>query len=287
MRRFWLALLLGAACAPSGSAPGPTPAPPYQPSPGPQPEATPSSPGLKLRTTGRYRYALSQRDSVVAQMPSGEAQEQVSGRTAYLTISLQPTGTGALFEAVVDSIHADPDVTLPGIEVDGARGARFTGTLSGTGWLEGLTGARRSNLLDQIRDQLNLMFPVLPPDGVHPGSAWTGTAAAVPARLSVVDLNEAVDAKGSAQGEELIAGERVLPVTVVRTTAGKGTGNQVGQDLDLETTGLDSLTYRLATDGRVVSADGTSTKNFTISVRAVGQTVPVAQLRRVMFTLLK
>ena len=287
MRRLWLALLLGAACAPSGSAPSPAPAPPYQPSPGPQPEATPSSPGLKLRNSGRYRYALGQRDSVVAQMPSGEAQEQVSGRTAYLTVTLQPSGTGALYEAVVDSIHADPDVTLPGIEVDGARGARFTGNLSATGWLEGLTGARRSNLLDQIRDQLNLMFPVLPPDGARPGLTWTAAAAAVPARLSVVDLNETVDAKGSAQGEELIAGERVLPVDVVRTTAGKGTGSQVGQDLDLETTGVDSLSYRLAADGRVVSAEGISTKSYTISVRAVGQTVPVTQLRRVTFTLLK
>ena len=234
-----------------------------------------------------YRYALARRDSLVAQMPSGEAQVQVSGQTAFITLTLQPATNGARFDATLDSILPDPDVTIPESTRDSLVRTRWSGHVDRIGWVDSVTAPRGSPLADQIRGQIQLLFPILAPDGAYVGTAWRGAAAAVPTRLSVVELNEQVEIEASAAESASPDGQKASSVTVIRTTTGKGSGNQAGQPIDLTATGRDSLVYRLATDGRVLDAEGTSVRDMTLTATAVGQTVPVRQETRLTFRLIR
>lgn len=283
--RYWLALLVCGGCASNQPPSTPAPSPgavPGQPSP-PSPSAKP----LTLRLDGVYHYALGRRDSLVAQMPSGEAQVQVSGQTAFVTLTLQPADAGARFGAVLDSIVPDPDITILESTRDSLVRTRWTGHVDRLGWVDTITATTSMPLSDQIRGQLQLLFPVLAPDGAYAGTNWSGSATAIPTRLSVVDLNESVEVQASAAETAQADGQRMTPVTIVRTTSGQGSGNQAGQQIDLTATGRDSLVYRLASDGRVLGAEGTSVRDMTLTAVAVGQTVPARQETRLTFELVR
>jgi hypothetical protein len=220
-------------------------------------------------------------------MPSGEAQVQVSGQTAFITLTLQPAASGARFDALLDSILPDPDITIPESTRDSLVHTRWTGHVDRTGWVDSVMAPKASPLADQIRAQLQLLFPILAPDGAYAGTAWRSAAAAIPARLSVVELNEQVEVEASAVEVTAADGQRVASVTVIRTTTGKGSGNQAGQPIDLTATGRDSLVYRLASDGRMLGAEGTSVRDMSLTATAVGQTVPVRQETRLTFLLVR
>ena len=281
-----LVLLVLAGCSSSSQPPAnpsPSPAaPPYgQPS-----EPAPSGKGLQLRTEGTFRYSLWRRDSVVAQMPSGEAQVQVTGQTAFVTVNLQPVSEGAQLSATLDSVRPDADVTFSTTILDSLSSSKWSGKLTRAGWVESVTATTHSLLADQIRDAIKLLFPVVG-DNAGAGSTWQSTAPAVAARLSVVDLDESVQVVGTAGAAANENGQKFIPITVIRTTTGQGSGSQAGQPIDLAATGRDSLVYHLGNDGQVLAAEGERVRDMTLTATAVGQTVPVTQESRLKFTLLR
>ena len=281
-----LVLLVLAGCSSSSQPPAnpsPSPAaPPYgQPS-----EPAPSGKGLQLRTEGTFRYSLWRRDSVVAQMPSGEAQVQVTGQTAFVTVNLQPASDGAQLTATLDSVRPDADVTFSTTTLDSLSSSKWSGKLTRSGWVESVTATTHSLLADQIRDAIELLFPVVG-DNAGAGSTWQSTAPAVAARLSVVDLDESVQVVGTAGAAANENGQKFIPITVIRTTTGQGSGSQAGQPIDLAATGRDSLVYHLGNDGQVLAAEGERVRDMTLTATAVGQTVPVTQESRLKFTLLR
>jgi hypothetical protein len=286
MRSRWLlALILCAGCSRTSQPPAnPTPSPAGPPTTQPG-EPAPSAKGIQLRTDGTFRYSLWRRDSVVAQMPSGEAQVQVTGQTAFVTLSLQPISDGAQLTAVLDSVRPDADVTISTTTLDSLSRSKWSGKLNRSGWLESVTSTTHSLLADQIRDQLKLLFPILG-DNVEAGSTWQGASPAVAARLSVVDLDESVQVVGTAGSATTTNGEKFLPITVIRTTTGQGSASQAGQPIDLAATGRDSLVYRMGNDGQVLGAEGVRVRDMTLTATAVGQTVPVTQESRLTFVLL-
>ena len=220
-----LVLLVLAGCSSSSQPPAnpsPSPAaPPYgQPS-----EPAPSGKGLQLRTEGTFRYSLWRRDSVVAQMPSGEAQVQVTGQTAFVTVNLQPVSDGAQLSATLDSVRPDADVTFSTTTLDSLSSSKWSGKLTRSGWVESVTATTHSLLADQIRDAIELLFPVVG-DNAGAGSTWQSTAPAVAARLSVVDLDESVQVVGTAGAAANENGQKFIPITVIRTTTGQGSGSQ-------------------------------------------------------------
>ena len=285
MRRL-LVLLVLAGCSSTSQPPAnPTPSPAGQPSGQPS-EPTPSGKGLQLRTEGTFRYSLWRRDSVVAQMPSGEAQVQVTGQTAFVTVNLKPASDGAQLTATLDSVRPDADVTFSTTILDSLSLSKWSGKLTRSGWVESVTATTHSLLADQIRDAIKLLFPVLG-DNAGAGSTWQSTAPAVAARLSVVDLDESVQVVGTAGAAANENGQKFIPITVIRTTTGQGSGSQAGQSIDLAATGRDSLIYQLAYDGQVLAAEGVRVREMTLTATAVGQTVPVTQESRLKFSLLR
>ncbi|HTG84123.1 MAG TPA: hypothetical protein VL853_04910 [Gemmatimonadales bacterium] len=281
-----LVLLVLAGCSSTSQPPAnPTPSPAGQPSGQPS-EPTPSGKGLQLRTEGTFRYSLWRRDSVVAQMPSGEAQVQVTGQTAFVTVNLKPASDGAQLTATLDSVRPDADVTFSTTILDSLSLSKWSGKLTRSGWVESVTATTHSLLADQIRDAITLLFPVVG-DNAGAGSTWQSTAPAVAARLSVVDLDESVQVVGTAGAAANENGQKFIPITVIRTTTGQGSGSQAGQSIDLAATGRDSLIYQLANDGQVLAAEGVRVREMTLTATAVGQTVPVTQESRLKFSLLR
>jgi len=219
-------------------------------------------------------------------MPSGEAQVQVTGQTAFVTVNLKPASDGAQLTATLDSVRPDADVTFSTTILDSLSLSKWSGKLTRSGWVESVTATTHSLLADQIRDAITLLFPVVG-DNAGAGSTWQSTAVAVAARLSVVDLDESVQVVGTAGAAANENGQKFIPISVIRTTTGQGSGSQAGQPIDLAATGRDSLVYQLSNDGQVLAAEGERVRDMTLTATAVGQTVPVTQESRLKFSLLR
>lgn len=291
--RWWTAgLLLGAACA-SGSPAGRSPTP----APGTPTEVRPSIDSVRTepppRTPVRYprsgggilRYALERRDSVNATMPSGESQLQVLGRVAYVTLTWVATDTATRVTAVVDSIRADSGVLISLGLLDSARGARWTGSRDPQGRLRfDPTAVPPSLAAAQVQDELLLLFPPLPPEGVLAGSRWTDSTTG-PARVSAFGATEVARVDGAADPTTLAGAALALTLTRQRTAAGEG--NQFGQTIAVTATGSDTLGYQLAADGKVLAVAGQRWTDLVVSLPAIGQRVPARETSRLRFTLLR
>jgi hypothetical protein len=233
---------------------------------------------------GIARYAFSRRDSVMATMPNGESQHMVVGRTAFLTLTWIAADTGTRVTAAIDSIVADSGTTPATIAVlDSARANRWTAVRTPLGKLTRLTGGTPSLASDQIRDQLFLLFPLLPKDGVSAGLTWTDSVD-VPTRLSAFEATEQVVRQSTAGSA---SGSAPLPIDVIRQRSASSTVNQFGQEMLVTAEGVDSLLYQLGGDGRVLSVAGRRHTSITIQLPAIGQSVPAEETSVLRMTLLR
>lgn len=279
-------LLLGAACA-SGQPPARQPSP----APGPRPTMDPGRIEPGHTTTVQYprsgggihRYAFVRRDSVVATMPTGETQVQLIGRTAYLTLTWVGADTGTRITAQVDSLSADSGLTGFTAALDSARGVRWTALRRPDGHLAALSGGRSSLVGDQLRDQLLLFFPVLPAAGAHDGATWTDSTA-LPTRVSAFEATET--ARSASSASTPANGANALDIAVVRIRSASGEGTQFNQPMTVQATGLDSLTYRLSPDGRVIDVIGHRTTDLVVQLPSIGQQVPAHEVSYLRMTLL-
>jgi hypothetical protein len=215
-------------------------------------------------------------------MPSGEEQVQVLGLTAYLTLTWIAADSGARITTTIDSVVSDSGLVLPVVVLDSARGTRWTALRPPSGGLSGLTGTHSSLLGDQVRDQLALLFPRLPPGGVRPGAHWTDSTQA-PARVSAFEALES-SVTSSDAGQPMPSG--VLPIQVTASRHASGEATQFGQAITIKATGSDTLSYQLATDGRVLEAGGHRWTSLVVELSAIGQSVPATEISSLSMTLL-
>lgn len=289
--RWWIGwLVLGAACA-GGSQPSSSPAPasgaPASPLPT-YPGTGPATPQIGLQYPrsggGIQRYAFQRHDSVAATMPSGETQLQILGRVAYLTLTWVAADSGTRITAVVDSIRADSGLLIaPGL-LDSARGARWTGLRSPQGHLKLDAGSSPSLAAAQVQDELQLLFPMIPPEGVLPSAQWTDSTVG-PGRVSAFAATESARLDATVAPAPTANG--VLPLMVVRTRTAGGETEQFGQPITVRATGTDTLTYQLAPDARVLRVDGHRWADLVITLPSIGQTVPAREYSILRLTLLR
>lgn len=291
MTRAWLAGLavITAACSSGGGAAPPTTAPSPAPAPATSPMVTPEAahgPAIRYPKSGGgiARYAFSRLDSVVATMPSGESQQLTVGRTTYLTLTWIAADSGTRITAAIDSLVPDSGTVPSAIAVfDSARGNRWTALRTSTGKLTNIAGGTASLASDQVRDQLFLLFPMLPKDGVAAGQQWIDSVE-VPTRLSAFPTTETVvrqSVAGSASGSS------PLPIDVVRQRSASSKVMQFGQEMLITGQGVDSLLYQLANDGRVLAVTGRRHTSITIQLPAIGQSVPAQETSVLRMTLLR
>jgi hypothetical protein len=278
LRSSLLALLCGAVVGCSSNAPrtggptGPTPQPG-----GPVTPGTPTPSGLTYQPVHDAAYVLNRHDSLTLQLPGGATQQQLIDRTAYLRVTLARDQAGYLATIVLDSLEsavgglpAAPDSILP------ARGTRWTGTLTPDGKLSALRADRSSTLGDQVGSNLRSLFPALPPDGLRPGMEWTDSTE-VPIRADAFDATERSLTNFRSTESDDPRAKKAIKLESNGSYQRTGKGTQYDQKLEMTASGMRTSVYYLNSDATLALAHGTDTGDMTITVPAVGQTVPVKQ----------
>lgn len=271
-----------AACGGSTSS-NPPSAPAPSPRPG-EPEApAPTTPGHGLAVTYKAvrnaAYRLERHDSLSLQYPGGATQEQVRDRIAFLRVTVGESATSGQYQVaiVLDSLQAlEGGQSVSPDSLIAARGTRWTGSLTAAGGLGALTPDRTGTLPDELTGRLRLLFPALPSGGVREGMEWTDTteykltADAFPGSERALTTYHATasDAPGMGKGIALESN-----ASYERT----GTRTQGDQELQMKGTGTRRGAHVLGLDGVLISARGNELGDMTITVPAVGQTVPVKQ----------
>ena len=248
--------------------------PPAKSKPGaPANAATPG--GLVYLPAPSSAYKLERHDSLTLQYPGGAVQQQVRDRIGYLhvTVGGAPGAASYPVTIVLDSLQAFEN----GQPVDSAvlaRGTRWTGTLGPDGALSQLQPDRGGTLADELSGRLRLLFPRLPAGGVREGMEWTDSseyklvADAFPGTERQVTTYRASGTSSPKKG-----------VTLESTGSYSRSGmrQQADQSLEMTATGERHGRHRIGSDGAVISAEGNDSGDMTITVPAVGQTVPVKQ----------
>jgi hypothetical protein len=270
-----LAALALAGCSPATSTTtpgGPTP------EPGPATPGIPAPTGLIYRPVREAAYALQRHDSLALQLPGGANQLQVIDRTAYLRVEIVPdTAAGYHATIVLDSLQASSGGVPAVIDsLTPARGTRWTARLTPEGDLSGLTADRSSTLGDQVGSNLRSLFPALPPGGAQVGMEWTDTTE-VPLRADAFQATERAFTSYRAGDSDDPRVKRAIKLESNGRFERTGKGTQFDQQLEMTATGTRSAVHYLSQDGILVSAQGSDAGDMTITVPAVGQTVPVKQ----------
>jgi len=265
---LWVALLAGCAGATTGAGgSGPRPASGYgAPTAGAREAVT-------YRTSGTFRYLLVRDDTAAVELPDGTFRTTTAVRRVFLTVGLVPSGDGFLFDAVADSVRVDPAGAIPQPMVDSANGARWTGRMSSAGRLLDLTATRPSLVGQQIRSELYHLYAVLPAAGALPGAEWADTTKN-PYRVNTFDATEQRVARYRAGDVESIAATRGLRIESQTEITLSGAGNQFGQLMDVTGTGTATTSHLLGLDGTLLGASGVEAVDMTLTVPALGQSVP-------------
>jgi hypothetical protein len=251
----------------------------------PTPEPNPSTPGAPTNTAGGITYLpirdvgyqMVRHDSITLQLPGGASQVQLIDRTAYIHLTLARDTNSYLATIVLDSLQAAvggvpaaPDSVIP------ARGTRWTATLTPDGDLSALRADRTTTLGDQIGSSLRALFPALPPGGARAGMEWTDTTQ-VPIRADAFDAVERSLTTFRATESDDPRAKKTIKLEGRGSYQRTGKGTQYDQQLEMTASGSRMAVYYVNPDGTLAAAHGSDTGDMTITVPAVGQTVPVKQ----------
>jgi hypothetical protein len=232
----------------------------------------PVAPGAVLyRPSPTTTFAFQRRDSLTLQLPGGASQVQEFRRTAYLGVTVR--GTTPPFEVAIrlDSLRQQGG-SVPVDSLYRAEGTQWAGALSASGELTDLRADRASTIGDQIGATLHVLFPALPLAGLEPASQWTDTTRRA-LKADAFDATETAVTRYRATG----ADGRAITIESQTIFERSGTGGAAAQPMEMTAGGARRGVYRFGRNGGVLTAEGSDSAEITISVPAVGQTVPVSQ----------
>ena len=269
-----LILLVAAACSTGPGVetrPGPAErgTPPEQP--GAEPAPPPVAPGAVVYRPASSSVTFSRRDSLTLQLPGGATQVQDFRRTAYLDIGIRGAAPPYEVSIRLDSLRQEGGAFSPD-SLFSAEGTRWTASLSASGELTDLKADRSSQVGDQVGATLPVLFPALPLSGLEQGSSWTDTTERQ-LKADAFDATERAVTDYRATGSD----SRTITIESRTTFERTGTGGQATQPMEMAAGGTRRGVYQFARGGSVLTAEGADSAEITISIPAVGQTVPVSQ----------
>ena len=269
-----LLALMGCGSATTGAGEPGAPAPEPDPA---TPPGVPEPTGVIYRAVRNAGYTLVRHDSLSLQLPGGASQQQLIDRTAYLNLSLVPDTGGYQVTIVLDSLEASVG-GVPAVldSLVPAWGTRWTGTLRPDGELSALTADRSTTLGDQVGGTLRNLFPALPPGGVRVGMEWADTTD-VPVRADAFDAAERGITRYRAVESDDQRARKAIKLESSGSYERTGKGMQFDQQLEMSGAGTRTAVHYLGPDGFLLSGRGSDSGDMTITVPAVGQTVPVKQ----------
>jgi len=162
---------------------------------------------------------------------------------------------------------------------------RWTGTLSPDGHFSELTTDRTTPVGEQLRGMLPSLFPVLPAGGAREGATWTDSASSS-IRAMAFDVKENAHISSRAVADTVrLGGRNGLRIESDVTFSRSGGGSQFGQAVEVQATGKRQVTSRLRPDGVVTETRGVESSDMTLTIPAVGQSLPVKQTATFSLTL--
>jgi len=262
----------GSAATGGGQPEGPAP------DPGPvTPPGVPAPTGVIYRPIRSAVYTLERHDSLSLQLPGGASQQQLIDRTAYVNVTLVPDTGGYQATIVLDSLQASVGGVPAALDsLVPAWGTRWTGTLTANGELSGLIADRSTTLGDQVGPAIRSLFPTLPPGGVRTGMEWADTTD-VPVRADAFDAAERGITRYRAVESDNPRTRNAIKLESSGSYDRTGKGVQFDQQLEMSGSGTRTAVHYFGQDGILISARGSDAGDMTITVPAVGQTVPVKQ----------
>jgi hypothetical protein len=275
------AALLAAGCssgtATSGGSGGPAPEPIDPDAPPPVEEGR--GPAITYRPVSGAGFRLEHHDSLVLQYQAGQSQTQARDRVAlvHVTIAEAPEKGSYRVTVILDSLEAmESGTPVPPDSVAAAIGTRWSGTLSSVGTLSELKADRPGTLTDELAGHLRLLFPALPQEGVREGMQWTDSTQYPLVSDAFTGTESSVTVYRAAEKTDTDGGDAIpLETTSKYNRSGKRVQND--QELEMTATGTRTGVHQLSLDGVLVSAQGSDTGEMTISVPALGQTVPITR----------
>ncbi|MEP7325822.1 MAG: hypothetical protein ABI836_07740 [Gemmatimonadota bacterium] len=286
LRRFFrfTVLLVTAACA---STPKPAGPPGGQPTTAPPPgqSSDKRDNAILYAALPLAHYVLESRDSLAMEMPDGSF-GNFNEKASYLTITLAPAGASLAMTVVLDSMRLTHPDNLVQPLVDSAIGSRWQGMLAFNGRVESLDPNHSSVMGEQVRTSLRRLLPVLPASGVKPGDQWSDSASTTLTIVNGLSVQEHRTTAYRAEKLETLRGVRVLVLQSSTTYRVDGAGTSYGQELSISGGGGATGTHRITTDGRLFEATVSDSVGMSISVPAVGQTVPTVATSRYSLRLL-
>ena len=273
------ALVLAAACSSSTSGGPEGPAPqPVDPNAPPPPEGG-RGPAVTYRPVSNAGYRLEHRDSLVLQYPGGESQTQVRSRVAFMRLSLADAPAKGAYKVTItlDSLEAQESGTpVSPDSLAAAKGTIWSGTLSNVGTLSELQADRSGTLTDELAGHLRLLFPALPQGGVREGMQWSDSTQYPLVSDAFTGTESSVTSYRAADKVD-VDGDDAIPLETSSKYHRSGKRVQGEQELEMTATGTRSGVHRLGLDGVIVAAQGNDTGEMTISVPALGQSVPITR----------
>jgi hypothetical protein len=218
-------------------------------------------------------YKLERHDSLTFQYPGGAVQQQVRDRVAFVHVTIGGAAGAATYPVtiILDSLQALEN-GQPAESAFVVRGTRWTATLSQDGALSQLQADRGGTLSDELSGRLRLFFPRLPAEGAREGMQWADSSEYKLVADAFPGTEKQVTTYRASEGAK-----KGLTLESDGTYSRTGTQQKADQVLEMTGTGNRHATHQINGDGVLVSAQGNDSGDMTISVPAVGQTVPVKQ----------
>ena len=234
------------------------------------------------------RYVVHHQIHVEQQFPG---QTQIVDRGVRIFLSATIVGpadsAGYPLTFTVDSIVPDSGTaTPPGVSLASARGLRYIGHLTPTGEFKqaSTSDSTMAQLFTQFIGAFRNFYPRMPSGGLTLGAEWTDTSATND-RVGI-DVNIKAIAHSRAPTWEQRNGAKCLRVESSSAYSVVGSGEQMGQPLEVSGTGTRSGVQFVAIDGRYLGGEAHDSSALVVGLPMQGMTVPVRQISHSTFTVL-
>ncbi|MGH7536545.1 MAG: hypothetical protein ACREMG_13330, partial [Gemmatimonadales bacterium] len=146
------------------------------------------------------------------------------------------------------------------------------------GALSPLQASRNSGLGDELGGRLQALLPPLPAGGARQGMTWADSTEFPLLADAFAGTERALTSYHVADGEvEGTGGRKALKIESTGSYTRSGHRVQGEQELEMTANGTRTGVHLVGLDGVLLSARGSDAGDMTISVPALGQTVPVKQ----------
>ena len=222
--------------------------------------------------TWRSLVQFDRTDSIVLTLPAGATQVQRMSRHATFTLTVGPQ---AAVTVRLDSLamSAAPGPTSPGVV-----GTVWTGRMLGSK-VEWLTSSGAGPVVEDLRVDVEGLFPSLPPHGVSAGTRWADTST-TKGRVDIFETTQRLVMKWAAGSDTSVAGSAVLPLQATGELEQTGKGSGAGVAMTMTGQGSRSYMYYLSKSGQVRLVVRKDSMNVLISVPVSHQLVPTVRLIR-------